>query len=86
MKQSAVFLDKNPDPRARQSSESIRLSMLASRLLNTQMDLRVMMPLEESEIELADADHVGARQRGRRRRMVWHHRHRSSSSQIDCGA
>jgi hypothetical protein len=53
-KQSAVMLSKNPSARKNESAESIELSALASRILNAQADIRVMLPLEEGQVQLAD--------------------------------
>ncbi|HEX3358565.1 MAG TPA: hypothetical protein VHS31_16440 [Tepidisphaeraceae bacterium] len=54
MKQSAVFLEKNLNARNSESADSMELSNVASRILNTQGELRVMLPLEEGQIQLAD--------------------------------
>ena len=52
MRQAAVFLEKSRT-RTDESAEEIELSLMASRILNTQSRLRVMLPLEEGQIQLA---------------------------------
>src|SRR5204863_4671218 len=53
IRQSAVFLEGSTGSRANAGANSIELSDLAARILNTQSRLRVMLPLEEGQIQLA---------------------------------
>jgi hypothetical protein len=53
IKQSAVFLEKSRARGVNESFESINLSSKAARILNTQARLRVMLPLEEGQVQLS---------------------------------